>query len=170
MSMDYAQMVEGCRRRDAKAQRALYDEMAPMAMGVCMRYAKGREEARDLVQDGFIKVFEKVGRLRDSATLRTWVYKTMVHTCIDHCRLRKEVEPLGDYDVKAVETDPYTMEEIMLAMQQLSSAQRTVFNLCDVEGMSLDEVAKELKCNNLAVRVTLSRARSRLKELLINRL
>lgn len=168
MSMDYAQMVEGCRRRDAKAQRALYDEMAPMAMGVCMRYAKDREEARDLVQDGFVKVFEKVGKLKDSATLRTWVYKTMVHTCIDHCRLRKEVVPLGDIDVKAVETDPYTMEEIVLAVQRLPKMQRTVFNLCDVEGMELDEAAKELKCNYLAVRVTLSRARSRLKELLRN--
>ena len=167
MSMDYTQIVEGCRRRDAKAQRALYDEMAPMAMGVCMRYAKSRADAQDIMQDGFVKVFENVGRLRESSTLKVWVYKTMLNTCIDHCRLRKVTEPIEAYDVKAVETDPYTMEEIVHAMQKLIPAQRTVFNLCDVEGYKIEEVATKLKCSNVTVRVTLSRARKELRELLI---
>ena len=64
MSMDYAQIVEGCRRRDAKAQRALYDEMAPMAMGVCMRYAKSRADAQDIMQDGFVKSIGPCSRRR----------------------------------------------------------------------------------------------------------
>lgn len=169
MSMDYAQMVEGCRKRDAKAQRALYDAMAPMAMGVCMRYARDREEARDYMQDGFVKVFEKVGRLKDCETLRSWVYKTMLNTCIDHCRLRKVVEPIGDYDVAAVETDPYTMEEIVLAMQKLPLSQRTVFNMCDIEGFGMEETAKALKCSYQSIRVTLCRARKMLRELLEGR-
>lgn len=164
--MDYAQMVEGCRKRDARAQRALYDAMAPMAMGVCIRYARDREEARDYMQDGFVKVFEKVGRLKNSETLRSWVYKTMLNTCIDHCRLRREVEPIGNYDVNAVETDPYTMEVIVLAMQKLPKTHRTVFNLCDIEGYKLEEVAKELKSNYKTVKVTLSRARKMMRELL----
>ena len=63
MSNEYTRMVEGCRRRDAKAQRALYDAMAPMAMGVCMRYARDREQAMDILQDGFIKVYENISKL-----------------------------------------------------------------------------------------------------------
>lgn len=166
MSMDYAQMVKGCRKRDAKAQRALYDAMAPMAMGVCIRYARDREEARDYMQDGFVKVFENVGKLKDCETLRTWVYKTMLNTCIDHCRIRKEVEPIDNYDVRAVETDPYTMEEIVLAMQKLPKIHRTVFNLCDIEGYKLEEVAKELKSSYNSVKVALCRARKMMGELL----
>ena len=164
--MDNAQMVRGCCRRDAKAQRALYDAMAPMVFGICRRFSRCRDDAQDLMQDVFVKVFENIGRLRDTESLQSWVYSTTVNTCVNQYRRRKEsllVEDLG-YEVAAVDTDPYLMEEILSAVQRLTPALRTVFNLCDVEGFSLDEVATKLGSNNQAVRVALCRARKELKE------
>lgn len=166
MSMENAEIVKGCRRRDSKAQRALYDSMAPMVFGVCRRFACCRSDAQDLMQDVFIKVFEHIRRLDDAEKLKSWIYSTAVNTCIDHYRRERErilVEDLG-YDVASVDTDPYAMEEILEALQRLTPMLRTVFNLCDVEGLSTDEAAKRLGSSSVAVRVALSRARKELKE------
>ena len=169
MSMDNAQIVNGCRRRDAKAQRALYDAMSPMVFGVCMRYSQCRADAQDLMQEVFIKVFEKIAALDDAEKLDAWVYSLAKNTCIDQCRrrsMRLMVEE-ASVEVAAVDTDPYAMEEILAAVQQLTPALRAVFNLCDVEGYSLDEAAERLGSNNQAVRVALCRARKELKERLV---
>ncbi len=168
MDKNHAQLVKGCRRRDAKAQRALYDEMAPMVNGMCMRYASDRDEANDMVQDVFVKVFEKVGSLKEDVNLTSWVYKIVINTCVDRCRRRKWTVLVDDgrLEMPSVEMDPFTMEEVLGAMRQLPPLMRTVFNLCDVEGYSLDEVAEQLKSNNQAVRVALHRARAKLKEAL----
>ena len=166
MSMDYAQIVEGCRRHDAKAQRALYDAMAPMVGGVCARYAANHAEMQDLVQDVFIKVFERIGSLVDSERLGGWIYSMAVNTCIDNLRRRQRRVSLEDIevDVPVVDTDPFAMEEILSAMQWLTPMLRAVFNLCDVEGYTLDEAAARLGSNNQAVRVALCRARRLLRE------
>lgn len=167
-SMGYAEMVEGCRRHDGAAQRALYDATAPMAMGVCMRYAASREEAQDMLQDGYVKVFERVGQLKDSKRLMSWVYSVMVNNAIQTCRhnrferLASDMEPL----TKPLDLEPYLMQDIVAAMQQLSPRERLVFNLFTVEGYSVDEVAKRTRTTNVAVRVMLSRAREKMREAL----
>lgn len=171
MSMTYAQMVEGCRRRDAKAQRALYDATAPMAMGVCMRYAASRAEAQDMMQDGYVKVFEKIGTLHEPESVVSWIYTVMVNTCVQHCRKQRretvvdDMEPLaGSFDF-----DPCAKQDLVAAMQQLTPRQRTVFNLFTIEGYSLNEVAERLKCSNVSVRVMLNRSRNIMKEFLTNK-
>ena len=166
--MDSAQMVEGCRRRDAKAQRALYDALAPMVGGVCARYTGSAAEAQDVVQDVFVKVYERIASLDDSNSLTSWVYSLAVNTSIDHLRRRRRWLTFDELeaDIPAVDTDPYAMEEVLAAVQRLTPMLRTVFNLCDVEGYSFEEVAKRLGSNNQAVRVALSRARASLKEIL----
>ena len=90
MEPDYTQIVEGCRRRDPQSQRALYDALAPMALGVCMRYSHDRHTAQDLMQDGFVKVFENIARLKQPERLGAWVYQIMVNRCINHCKKRRE--------------------------------------------------------------------------------
>jgi len=168
MTPDYAQIVEGCRRRNPKSQRELYDATSRMALGVCMRYSNSRAEAQDLMQDGYIKVFEKIGSLREPEKLISWVYNIMVNTSLDSCRARREmyyVDP-SDLPDTSLDLDPYGTEEIVSAIQKLPPLQRQVFNLCVVEGYSLDETAERLRSNNLAVRVSLSRAKERLRKIL----
>ena len=133
-----------------------------------MRFASDRDEAQDMVQDVLVKVFERVGSLKEGDNLGAWVYRIVMNTCLDRLRRRGRTVSMEEsgIEVPAVETDPFTMEEVVKAVQQLPPLMRAVFNLCDVEGYTLDEAAQHLKSNNQAVRVALHRARGRLKELL----
>lgn len=171
MSMTNAQIVEGCRYHNAQAQRALYDELAPMAMGICFRYSASRDEANDMLQDGFVKVYEKIGSLRDPQKLRSWVYNIMVNTCIQHYRrsrntVLKEMDEMVD---EGWEEERYTMDDIVESMQTLSVAQRMAFNLCCVEEMPFGEAAKKMKCSEVNVRVLLYKARKRMRDYLENK-
>lgn len=168
MKADNAQLLEGCRRRDRRAQRALYDAYAPMAMGVCMRFATDRDAAQDLLQDGFVRVFEQIGRVRDAERLGGWIHRVMVNECLQHYRRRRPLV-LGDegvLDSVQLPLDPFGTEEIVRALQQLAPAQRTAFNLVEVEGYSLEETAGAMRCTEVNVRALLSRAKARLRELL----
>ena len=169
--MTEAQIVEGCRRHNAKAQRALYDELSPMAMGVCYRYSSSRDEANDMLQDGFVKVYEKIGTLRDPQRLRSWVYNIMVNTCIQHYRrsrntVLQEMDDIAEDDSQEM---PYTMEDIVEAMATISPTQRMAFNLCCVEELSMKEAAERMSCNETAVRVALCKAHKKMRHYLENK-
>lgn len=121
-----------------------------------------------MLQDGYVKVFERVGQMKDSKRLMSWVYSVMVNNAIQTCRhnrferLASDMEPL----TKPLDLEPYLMQDIVAAMQQLSPRERLVFNLFTVEGYSVDEVAKRTRTTNVAVRVMLSRAREKMREAL----
>lgn len=171
MSMSYTQIVEGCRRRNANAQRALYDELAPMAMGVCYRYTADRDEARDLLQDGFVKVYERIGALRDPQKLRSWTYNIMVNTCIQYYRRSRHtvLQEMDDYVDNDDDELPYTMEDIVKALSVISPAQRMAFNLLCVEELPIAEAAGKMNCSESAVRVALCKARKKMRLYLENK-
>ena len=171
MEVDYTQIVTGCRHHDRKAQRALYDEMAPMAMGVCMRFAHSRPEAQDLMQDGFIRVFERIDKLDNPSSLGAWVYQIMLNTCINHFRGAVRMESLDEYGdaftpLATEPDDPFSNEEVVQALQQITPQQRLVFNLVDVEGMDEQRVTEQLGCKLTTVRSLRSKAKKRLQEIL----
>ncbi len=161
-------MVEGCRRGDRRAQKALYEEFAPMALGVCMRFASDRDAAQDLMQDGFVRVYEKIGLLRETEHLKGWIYRTMINVCIrDYQRRKRQIVQCDETaDDNLPPLDPFGTEQVVMALQQLPRAQRLVFNLTEVEGYSYAETAKELKCSEVNVRALLSRAKAGLRTLL----
>jgi len=169
VSEEYAQIVEGCRRGNALAQRKLYDAMAPMAMGICMRYAGNRDEAQDLLQEGMVKVFEKVGRLREPEKLKSWVARVMTNLCIDTIRRRNRSGMVRIEDWDGIEDevpDHYALDDIVAAMQQLTPQQRLAFNMCVVEGYPYKEASEVLKCEETGTRSLVSRAKARLREIL----
>lgn len=171
MSMDPEQIVRGCRRNDRRAQKALYDGMAPLAMGVCMRFASCRDEAQDLMQDGFVKVFERIRSLKEPQRLQSWVYSIMLNTCIDSHRRRQQFVSLDDNQELApaiLDLDPYADEEIVAAMQRLTAFQRAAFNMAEVEGYTSEEIAQRLGSNVMSVRATVSKAKKTLREILTN--
>ena len=168
MSMNYAQMVEGCRHCKPAAQRALYDEFASMVLGVCQRYASCRDEANDLMQDSMVKVYENIGSLRDASKLQAWIYTVTLNTCLHFCRHKTRLTLEEDMDAYCSDNDelPFTAAEIVEAMNSVTPAQRLVFNLCCVEGMEYGEVASQLHCSETNVRGLLSRARARMRDYL----
>lgn len=166
MSVDNAHIIDGCRRHDRRAQRALYDTFAPMAMGVCLRYVHDRDEAQDLLQEGFVRVFEHIGKVRDPERLGAWIYRLMVNECLKYYRRHERPQYIDEVlvDTALPPMDPFGTEEVMAALGKLTSAQRTAFNLVEVEGCTYEDAAGEMRCSEVNVRALLCRAKERLRE------
>ena len=142
---------------------------APMSLGVCMRYVNDRDEAQDVMQDGWVRVFERIGQVRDPQTVGGWIYRLMVNVSLRHCQRGKLKPEVVDElpEVVQLPLDPFAMEEVVEAMGYLTNAQRLVFNLVEVEGYSYTEVAQKMRCSEVNVRALLSRAKSTLRNKLI---
>lgn len=166
MSMENAEIVEGCKRRNAKAQRALYDVTSSKAMGICMRYARNRADAEDMLQEGYIRVFEKIKSLKEPESLQSWVARIMVNNCIQTLRKSQRIVLTDEEDALGVTVnyDPYATDDIVASLQTLQPQQRVVFNMCEVEGYSYEETAKQLQCSEVNVRALLCRAKRTLRE------
>lgn len=166
MKPDEAKLVEACLRHDQKACRQLYDSYAPQMFGICMRYARSREAAEDILHDGFIKVFENLGKLRDTSQLVPWMHSVMVNTAISFYRHDSHIGYLPDMtDHSSMGSDAdeiygnIDVEIIMKAIQKLPTAYRMAFNLCEIEGYSFAEASKELGIVESTVRSNFFRAR-----------
>ncbi len=169
MGENYTQLVEDCRHRDRRAMRRLYELTAPMALGVCMRYCHNRESAQDVMQEGYIKVYEGLKKVREPEKVMAWVYHVMVNESINHCRRQKPIEYLEDKQMAepaVFPSDPFGDEEVVLALQQVPPRQRAVFNMLEVEGLSEEEVAERMGTPVSNVRTLLTRAKNCLKEIL----
>lgn len=166
--MDYEAIIEGCRRHNRTAQRSLYDELVPMVMGVCTRYADSHEAAEDMAQDAFVKIYEKIGLLQEPSKLRSWAYNIAVNTCIDAFRRKRmRLEDIDMTNMTADDNDdaelPYTTAEIADALSRLTPRQRIVFNLCCIEELSADKAAARLACSASNIRAVLCDARHKLR-------
>lgn len=141
-----------------------------MAMGVCMRYASDRDAAQDLLQDGFVRVFENIGRLRDPERLGAWIYRLMLNECLQQYRRQKLMPFADDEMVESVQLplDPFGTEEVVAALGRLTPAQRMAFNLIEVEGYTYEEAAEKMKSSEVNVRALLCRAKGCLREILTN--
>ncbi len=165
MSISYAQMVADCRRRKSDAWRALYNEFAPMAMGVCCRFSSCEDEARDMLQDAFVKIIENIGTLREPEKLRSWIYNIVVNTCIQSYRRNHRLTLKDDLDVVGSDQIqlPFSMDDIVDALQHLPPAQRMAINLCYIEELAQDEAARRMGCQPVTLRGILSKARARMR-------
>jgi RNA polymerase sigma factor (sigma-70 family) len=163
-------LLEGCKKGERKAQEHLYKLLAPKMMGVCMRYAKDTDEAEDILQIGFIKVFQKVAEFREEGSFEGWIRRIMVNSAIE--TYRKNLRSLNVVDIDDVHDQPQNtfdtsgleLKDLMKLVQTLSNGYRLVFNMYVIEGFSHKEIAKELGISEGASKSQLSRARAILKE------
>lgn len=157
-------------RQERWAQQLLYEQYYGKMMGVCLRYAGSRDEALDLLHEGFIKVFQNISRYKPGTALSAWIRTIIVNTCIDYYRktVRRRTEDLSEANrFSADEPDVLsnlTEQEILAAVQLLSPAYRTVFNLYVVEGYSHKEIADSLQITESTSRSNLVKARIKLQE------
>lgn len=166
-------LLEGCRKGDRKAQESLYKTMASRMMGVCTRYAKDTFEAEDVLQMGFVKVFQKVSEFRGEGSFEGWIRRIMVNTAIES--YRKNLRTLNVVDIDEVYDQPQStfdmsgleLKDLLKLVQQLSNGYRLVFNMYVIEGYSHKEIATELGITEGASKSQLSRARAILKEKII---
>lgn len=164
--------IEACIRQEEWAQKKLYEDHYQMMFPTCLRYARDEEEALDILHDGFIKIFKNIGKYKIGTSLTAWIKRVMVNTAIDHYRrnVRKRTESIESarelVNLDADVISKMAAEEIILALQELSPAYRSVFNLYVIEGYSHKEVAKALHITESTSRSNLVKARNKLKIIL----
>lgn len=173
--MNDSQLVIACKKQDRNAQKALYEKYAPMMMAVCMRYSKDVESARDLLHDGFIRVFTQIGSFKGKGSFEGWLRRIFVNLALENYRNeKKKTQFLEEYgyihanesnaptdDLLDIEDIP--REEVFEMIRNLAPGYRTVFNLYIFEDMSHKEIANELGISEAASRSQFFRAKTLLK-------
>jgi len=164
-------LLEGCIRGDRKMQHELYDRFAPKMYGVCLRYAANTEEAEDILQESFIKVFKKIASFRKEGSFEGWIRRIFVNTAIEHYRKKIYLQPITEHEESTVEggylsvLDNLAEKDIISLVQQLSPGYRTVFNMYVVEGYSHKQIAEQLGISEGTSKSQLSRAKQILQDL-----
>jgi RNA polymerase sigma factor (sigma-70 family) len=166
LEMTDEQILEALLREDASAQRLLYDKFARKMFGVCLRYTKQREEAEDLLQEGFIKVFQKISSYKAEGSLEGWIRRVMVNTALDYLRQQKmhwtDLEDVVEAGSEPVIGHEIGAGELMAELQKLPVGYKTVFNLHAIEGYSHKEIGVLLGVSEGTSKSQYSRARNQL--------
>lgn len=165
--------ITACVNKERWAQKKLYEDHYSKMMGVCLRYSNNREDALDILHDGFIKVFKHISKYQPGTSISAWIHRIMVNTSIDFYRkaIRRRTEDIDNaYDLSGNDADAISQcseKEILKAVQTLSPAYRAVFNLYVIEGFSHKEIAGQLSITESTSRSNLVKARSKLKAFLV---
>ncbi|GAA4338274.1 RNA polymerase sigma factor [Mucilaginibacter gynuensis] len=165
------QVWEGCLNNERKQQELLYKILAPKMMAVCMRYAKDKDEAQDILQEGFIKLFKNMQNYRGEGSLEGWVRRIMVHAAISRYRKLKPMVLVEDFSAdntyqlsRSSNGNRLEANELMNMIQELPATYRSVFSMYAIEGYSHQEIGSTLGMTELLSRTTLHRARGILKD------
>lgn len=170
-----AEMWEGCLKNDRKQQELLYKTLAPKMLAVCMRYAHDKDEAQDILQEGFIKMFNNAHKFRGEGNLEGWIRRIMVHCAISRYRKQKPMVLVDDF---AEDNDAFSngynahgleVKDLLKMIQKLPQTYRSVFNMYAIEGYSHQEIGNKLGITELLSRTNLCRARAILKDM-VNKL
>ncbi len=166
-------ILDGCRLGNAKSQELLYRQFYGYSMSVCLRYSRTHDEAIEIVNDGFIKVFNHADKVDLTKSFKNWLRKIMVNTALDF--YRQNHKHYNHDDIQETEyhitdgTDAsadLSYQELLGIVQRLSPAYRTVFSLFAIDGYSHEEIAKMLNISIGTSKSNLARARINLREML----
>jgi RNA polymerase sigma-70 factor (ECF subfamily) len=165
------ELIDRCKANERKAQELLYKQFASKMMGVCLRYATDRMEAEDMLQNGFIRVFQKLADYRGDGSFEGWVRRIMVHSSIEYYRKHHKMLQVADLEesgmepsVNAAAVANLDAKDLLTLIQRLSPGYRMVFNLYAIEGYSHKEIGDIMGISEGASKSQLSRARAILKE------
>lgn len=169
------QLVKRCLDREKGATDEFYRRFASKMFGVCLRYARSRVEAEDLLQEGFIKVFSSLSTFRCDGSLEGWVRRIIVNNSINYYRQKspwfEDVETSKDANRETAEYDvvsALSADELLAIIQQLPEGYRMVFNLYVIEGFLHKEIAEMLNISENTSKSQLLKARKALQEKLKN--
>lgn len=157
-------LLAGCRRGDAAAQRQLFESHKNQLFAICLRYARDRPEAQDMLQEAFLVIYRDLGQYNGSGAFDAWLHRVTVRAALQHLRRRNVLRFAEDYDGLPPDTrnvvpdTELTREAILQLVQQLPDGYRTVFNLHCMEHFSYPEIAAELGIAESSVRSQYARA------------
>lgn len=175
-AQDEAQLIYDCQQQVAAAQQQLYERYARKMMGVCMRYVNDYETARDLLHDGFIKVFTHITSFQGEGSFEGWLRRVFVTTSLEYLRkndvLRESYDISTNYNLQTEEEtiiERISADELRTIIGTLPTGFRTVFNLYAVEGYSHKEIGKLLGITESTSRSQFARAKNILKQKIVAR-
>jgi RNA polymerase sigma-70 factor (ECF subfamily) len=165
------QLIKECIKKDIRAQRQLYEKYAPLMMSVCIRYVKDKDIAQNLLQDGFIKLFDKIHTYSGLGSFVGWMKKIFVNIALEHLRhndiLRYTTSIDHAFNIESEEESPIdkiSADELMKCITELPSGFRIVFNMFAIEGYSHAEIAEHLGIQEGTSRSQYARARTLLQQ------
>lgn len=169
-------VLEKCKSNDRKAQLQLYRQYCDGMFAVAMRFLKNADDAEDVLQDAFVKAFQKIHQYSGEVTFGAWLKQIVVHKCIDFLKSKKqELIPLEEGFMQAVEEDDWsigeeiTMDEVKHAIFNLPEKYKYVVLMYLVEGFDHQEISQVLEIKQTASRTRLLRGKAYLKSILIKK-
>ena len=171
-SAEEKSLVEGCLQNRQADQKRLYEKYYGKMLGVCMRYAVDREEAKDILQDGFIKVFQNMASFAFNCPLEAWVRRIMVNTSIDkyrrniHTQDTRDIETAGEVAVQADVFSNMAETELLSYIHAMPAGYRIVFNMYVLEGYSHKEISETLNISEGTSKSQLSKAKNYLQKII----
>jgi len=166
-------IIEGCKVFDRKSQKELYETFYPKMLKLCLLYSNNNNDAKDLVQEGFIKVFKKIKKYRYNSPFNSWINRVFINFIIDEIRKKKKYKIVSvdnmdsfiDGGVEEREILNLKAKEIILLVQKLPPMQKLIFNLYIFDNYSYKEISKKLKMKQNTIRINLHRAKLKMKKL-----
>lgn len=167
------ELIEACIRRDGRAQKRLYDLYAARMLAVCVRYVGNRENARDVLQEGFLTVFDKIGTYKGHGSFEGWMRRVFANESLMYIRRNDALKYADEIDSVPESTlgmdaetplDKINAKQLLELISQMPAGFRTVFNLYVLEGYSHQEIAETLGITEGSSRSQLSRGRTWLQE------
>ena len=170
------ELVEGCKSYNSAAQKMLYIKYSSKMYAICVRYIKDKEEAKDLLQEGFIKVFANIDKYSFNGSLEGWIRKVIINMVLYHIKSNKKYKwesineansehiGLEENDSFEPDEDEFTMGELEKALNSLPEVYRVVFNLYHIDEFSHSEIGNILSIDETTSRTRLFRAKAILRD------
>lgn len=166
-------IIKGCRKRRRKSQKKLYKMFYAYGMSITLRYAESRDEAAEILNDAFMKVFTNIKSYDSERPFKPWLRRIIINTAINHYHRNKDYHQMDDVDIAGQNLSReehvisgISYDEIIDMVQQLTPAYRTVFNLYVIEGFKHKEIAEMLDIAEGTSKSNLSKAKKNLQAIL----
>ena len=165
-------LIKGCLDGNRRMQEHLYQRFSSKMYAVCLRYSGNAEDAQDILQDGFVKIFKNLHMFRGDGSFEGWIRRIFVNTAIEYYRKQSNLYPITESHENQLEThelsafETLSMKDLMNLIQRLAPGYRTVFNLYVIEGYSHQEIADMMGISEGTSKPQLARAKGSLQNML----
>lgn len=163
-------LIKGCKKGNARSQEKLYVLFSAAMYGLCLQYASNEDDAKDILQDGFVKVFQKIDQVKNPKAFPGWIRRVIINTALEKYRSQVLLQRIDESQLARKEEigedvlDKLNAEDLVNIIKDLSPKYRMVFNLYAIEGYSHKEIGEMLEISEGTSKSNLSRARMILKE------
>jgi RNA polymerase sigma-70 factor (ECF subfamily) len=175
MQFSEEELINGCVKGDRLKQRMLYERFCKKMLAISLRYSKGQQEAEDILQESFIKIFDHIKTFRKECPLEQWIKRIVINTALKHNRSKLYMYPaldIEDLDYAVDENltlSDFHFNELLTMIQQLAPRYQIVFNLFAIEGYQHKEIAEMLGITEGTSKSQFARARALLQQMIIER-